>query len=53
MPEPRTLDLRLRVTASEKRSVEAMARAERLTVSDFIRERIGLPLTVETPPSDD
>jgi hypothetical protein len=38
----RILDIRLRVTPEEKRRIQAMADAERLTVSDFVRERIGL-----------
>jgi hypothetical protein len=45
-PQPRTLDVRVRLTAEEKAQVEALAREERLTVSDLIRERLGLPLMV-------
>lgn len=46
MPKPRTRDVRLRVNEAEKREVERIAREERLTVSDLIRERLGLPLIV-------
>lgn len=35
-------DLRVRVTADEKAEVQEMAKEVGLTVSDFIRERIGL-----------
>lgn len=38
----RTLDLRLRVTAEEKRRVQTAATKAGLSVSDFIRQRIGL-----------
>ena len=47
-PQPRTLDVRVRLSAGEKAQVEALAREERLTVSDLIRERLGLPLMVST-----
>jgi hypothetical protein len=43
---PRTLDVRVRLSAEEKAHVEALAREERLTVSDLIRERLGLPILV-------
>lgn len=38
----RGVDLRLRVTADEKARVQAMADEAGITVSDFIRQRIGL-----------
>lgn len=38
----RTMDIRIRVNAGEKASVQEMAREAGQTVSDFIRERIGL-----------
>jgi hypothetical protein len=47
-PPPRTRDVRVRLSAEEKALVEALAREERLTVSDLIRERLGLPLMVST-----
>ena len=39
---PKTLELRIRVNASEKAQIQRMAKDGDLTVSDFIRERIGL-----------
>lgn len=38
----RTLEIRFRVTRDEKERVTAMADEAGLTVSDFIREKIGL-----------
>lgn len=38
----RTVDIRLRVTPAEKADVQRMADNAGLTVSDFIRHRIGL-----------
>jgi hypothetical protein len=38
----RGVDIRLRVTADEKADVQAMAESAGLTVSDFIRSKIGL-----------
>lgn len=40
--DTRSLDIRVRVNAEEKERVKAMADGARLTVSDFIRDRIGL-----------
>lgn len=40
--ETRSLDLRVRVNAAEKEQVQRAADEAGLTVSDFIRERIGL-----------
>jgi len=39
---PRTLDVRVRVTEAEKRSVQEAAALDKLTVSDYIRQKIGL-----------
>jgi hypothetical protein len=49
-PRTRTLDVRVRLSADEKRAVQAIARAARLTVSDLIRERLGLVPLVATAP---
>lgn len=38
----RTLDIRIRVNANEKAAVQEMASAAGQSVSDFVRERIGL-----------
>lgn len=38
----RAYDVRVRVTAEEKDRIQQMAAAEDMTVSDFIRDRIGL-----------
>ncbi len=38
----RTLDIRIRVNADEKVQVQESAQAAGLTVSDFIRQRLGL-----------
>lgn len=40
--DARTLDVRMRVSPAEKAEIQAMADAEGMTVSDFIRRRIGL-----------
>lgn len=40
--EARTLDVRVRVNAEEKSEVQRMAKDAGQTVSDFIREKIGL-----------
>lgn len=40
--EARTSDIHLRVSATEKERIQKMADEGGLTVSDFIRERIGL-----------
>lgn len=40
--EPRNLDIRLRVSASEKNEVQQAALEAGLTVSDYIRQAIGL-----------
>jgi predicted DNA binding CopG/RHH family protein len=40
--EPRNLDIRLRVSASEKNEVQQAASEAGLTVSDYIRRAIGL-----------
>lgn len=40
--ETRSSDLRIRVTMAEKTQVQAMAEAEGVTVSEFVRSRIGL-----------
>lgn len=40
--ETRTQELRLRVTADEKAEVQAAASEVGLTVSDYIRQKIGL-----------
>ena len=40
--EARTLDIRLRVSADEKAEVQRMAEESGMTVSDFIRSKIGL-----------
>lgn len=41
--EPRTLDLRIRVNADEKQHVKDLADEAGLSVSNFIRQRVGLP----------
>ncbi len=38
----RTLDIRIRVNTDEKVQVQELAQAAGLTVSDFIRQRLGL-----------
>jgi hypothetical protein len=40
--DTRSYDIRLRVTAEEKTEVQRLADAAGMTVSDFIRSRIGL-----------
>lgn len=40
--EPRTLDVRVRVNEAEKASIQSAAAAAGQTVSDYIRDRIGL-----------
>jgi len=46
MTDGRDSRLVVRVTAREKRELEALARKERLTLADWIRERLGLKLAV-------
>lgn len=41
---PRTLDIRIRVNASEKCDVQQAADEAGLSVSDYIRQSIGLPI---------
>lgn len=42
--EPRTLDIRIRVNASEKGDVQQAADEAGLSVSNYIRQSIGLPI---------
>lgn len=42
--EPRNLDIRLRVSVSEKNEVQQAASEAGLTVSDYIRQAIGLSI---------
>jgi 16S rRNA U516 pseudouridylate synthase RsuA-like enzyme len=39
-----TLDIRLRVNPGDKQQIQAMADAADMTVSNFIRQKIGLPV---------
>jgi len=39
---PKTLELRIRVNAKEKSTIQEMASDADMTVSDFIRDKIGL-----------
>ena len=47
----RTLDVRIKVTAAEKRVIHAIAQARQLTVSDLIRGYLALPLRVDPRPA--
>jgi hypothetical protein len=38
----KTVDVRVRLTADEKATVQSMAQADGMNVSDFIRSKIGL-----------
>jgi hypothetical protein len=38
-----TLDIRLRVNPGDRQQIQAMADAAGMTVSDFIRQKLGLP----------
>jgi hypothetical protein len=38
-----TLDIRLRVNPGDKQQIQAMADAAGMSVSDFIRQKLGLP----------
>lgn len=40
--DAKTVDVRVRLTTNEKATVQEMAQAEGMTVSNFIRSRIGL-----------
>lgn len=42
--DARTLDVRLRVNADEKQQIQAMADEAEMSVSNLIRDRLGLPL---------
>jgi hypothetical protein len=47
----RTLDIRVRATLAEKQQVQAAAEAVGVTVSDYVRQRIGLARDVAPTPS--
>jgi len=51
LSDVRTLDVRIKVTAAEKRFIQAIAQARRLTVSDLIRGYLALPLRVDPRPA--